>query len=488
MSWTGRTFSLICMLILGLGAISPPAKAGTSVIIAETLKPWTGDLDGIIERGYLRIAAPHNPLFLTFGGDKAFGLVAERARELESYLKDRVDAPISVVVLPIPRDQQLDALIEGRADVVDANLTITPDRADRVAFTDPLRENVSEIVITGSAADAVSSFDDLVTVGLHLRRSSSYFEHVERLNAERATAGKPKIPVVPVDQLLEDHDLLEMVQAGVIPATVVDDHKASLWAQVFDSITLHEDLAVNEGGQIAMAVRQDAPELNSLLNGFVETVRKGTLLGNIFDKRYLDSADWIERINLPDKRAGNREIVSLIRKYASEYEVDWMLVVAQAFQESRLDQSKRSDAGAIGVMQVLPSTASDPKVGIDDISDPDNNIHAGVRYLSLLRDTYFDDPEITELDRLLLSLAAYNAGPGNIAKSRKRAESMGLDPNRWFSHVEVATQRAVSREPVVYVRNIFKYSVSLRLMQDLRASEAAAMERATPPKATKQDQ
>jgi len=481
------SFLLACFLLASaLVAAVPAAEADDSVelLAIEALAPWTGDLDGIEQRGFIRVAIPHNPLFLAYQGEEAVGLAAERMRELERFLTKRTGSRIGVMVMPTARDELIPALIGGRADLVDANLTVIGDREELIAFSDPIRDSVEELVITGPGAPEVESFDDLVATGLFLRPSSSYFAHVAALNQARSTAGKPPIPIRAVNELLEDNDLIEMVEVGLIPAIVMDDHKARLWAQEFGSVTIHETLSVNQGGRTALGFRKDSSKLKAALDDFVATIRTGSLLGNIFDKRYLKSSRWIENLDLEDDSETEKEVVGLIRKYAERYGIDWTLIVAQAFQESRLDQAKTSEAGAVGVMQILPSTAGDPSVGIPDITTPENNVHAGIRYLTNLRETYFDDPDIRDLDRVLLSLAAYNAGPGNIRKARRRAKKMGLDPNRWFNHVEVATQKAVSGEPVIYVRNIFRYAVSLRLRQEIagEVEEARrAIEKGTAP-------
>ena len=136
----------------------------------------------------------------------------------------------------------------------------------------------------------------------------------------------------------------------------------------------------------------------------------------------------------------------------------------------------RSPAGAVGVMQILPATAADANVGIRDISSRENNVHAGVKYLRFLRDRYFSDAGIEPMDRVLLSLAAYNAGPRNIARARNKATQMGFDPNRWFGHVEVAAANSISREPVTYVRNIYKYYVVFSQLEAIRVEREALLE------------
>jgi len=465
---------LVAALCLGLSAAPGQADADdqTDVLLEQALEPWTGDLEGIAARGFLRIGVPHNPLFIAYDGEKTVGLAEESGRELEKHLKEVHGLDIRMMLITLPRDEMFPALVEGRVDLLWANLTITADRAAEVAFTDPVRGDVREILVSGPGAGDIASLDDLAEVGLHLRPASSYFVHVAALNETRDAP----IPVTEVDGILEDRDLLEMVNAGLIPAIIVDDHKARLWAQVFEDITLHEEIAVNEGGEIGWAVRQDAPDLLAALNGFVAKVKTGTLLGNILDKRYVQSADWLEKVPAEGEDSRYAEVLPFVMEHAEAYGLDWRMIIAQGYQESRLDQSKRSHAGAVGIMQLLPSTAKDPNVGIPDIQDAAANVEAGVKYLRFLKDRYFSEPGIAPLDRVLFALAAYNAGPGNIRKARARAEKMGFDPDVWFENVEIATAKAVSREPVIYVRNIYRYAVYFRLREEARAKAAAARE------------
>jgi membrane-bound lytic murein transglycosylase MltF len=202
-------------------------------------------------------------------------------------------------------------------------------------------------------------------------------------------------------------------------------------------------------------------------------------LGNILLKRYLGSTKWMENSWSETGRAKYRTTVDIIRKYSKQYKFDWLIIAAQGYQESTLDQSKRSHAGAVGVMQILPATAADPNVGIPDIGKIDQNIHAGVKYLRFLRTRYFSSSEISAADSVLFSFAAYNAGPRKIARARRRAAKMGLDRNRWFGNVEIAAARSISREPVNYVRNIFKYYVTYRRLEEIRKMRESSTGRAT---------
>jgi membrane-bound lytic murein transglycosylase MltF len=434
-----------------------------TAIIHEALAPWTGDLDGIIERQRLRVSVPHNPLAVAYDGEKRIGLAVEIERELEAWLEETLDTGIDVILMPMPRDRLLPAVLEGQADLSMGNWTVTPERSESYAFTDPIRTGVDEILVTGPAAPDVVSFDDLARYGLYLRTSSSYHAHIQSLNEDRIAKGLEPIPVSEANPLLEDYDLLDLVNAGIAPAIIVDNHKAEFWAQLFPDIKLHPELTTHSGGEIAWALRPDSSKLLAHINSFVAKIRKGTLLGNILINRYLGSIEWIDDIRNRETMGRFDEVAPFIQTHSQAYEFDWIMVLAQAYQESKLDHSLKSPAGAVGVMQILPDTAADPNVAIPDISTIDNNVHAGVRYLRFLRERYFSDPEITDLDQTLLSFAAYNAGPANIAKARKKATELGLDPNVWFDNVETATARTVSREPVIYVRNIFKYYVAFQL-------------------------
>ena len=468
---------MLLSILFGGGALLA-ADNPQDEVLEHANQPWHGDLDGMTERGFLRILTVHNPLFFSFDGAQKTGMVAVLARLFEDHLAEeigRVRSP-TVVVIPVARDELIPGLVEGRGDLVMGNLTITPERQKLVDFGPPVHPDVDELVITGPAAKEVTSLDDLVQTGLYVRRSSSYFEHLQTLNAAREAQGKPPIPITEGDENLEDYDLLDMVNAGILGAIVVDSHKADFWEQVFDKIEVHRDIPVHSGNRIAWAIRKDSPRLMQSITAFSETVKKGSLLGNILRQRYLGEADWLENALSGEDRKRYEETVEIIKRYADRYEFDWLIIAAQAYQESRFDQSKRSPAGAIGVMQLLPSTAADDAVGIPDISQLENNIHAGVKYLHWLRETYFSDPAIAPIDQSLFSFAAYNAGPGNMQRARKRARRLGFDPNRWFGNVEIGMYRAVSGEPASYVRNIYKYYVTYQGLERSRQAREKALE------------
>ena len=478
MRFLSSALCLLSLLPVFLVGGSVQASSEQDEIMKHANEFSTGDLDDIIDRRFLRILTVHNPLFFSFDGEKQRGVMADIAKMFEKHLAEeigRVRSP-TIVIIPVGRDELIPGLIKGRGDVVMGNLTITPKRQELVDFGPALYPNVDELVVSGPAAKKINSFDDLVKTGLYLRRSSSYFEHLQELNAERKQQGKKPVPITEADENLEDYDMLDMVNAGVIKAVVVDSHKAGFWAQVFDKIKVHRELSVHSGNQIAWAIRKDSPALMKSISAFGETVRKGSLLGNIVMKRYFGNTRWIENSLAGKGRKRYEETIEVIKQYADKYEFDWLLIAAQAYQESRFDHTKTSSAGAVGVMQVLPSTSASKAVGIPDISSMDANVHAGVKYLHWLRKTYYSNEAISALDRVLFSFAAYNAGPGNMKRARRRAKQLGFDPNRWFGNVEIGMYRAVSGEPASYVRNIYKYYVTYQGLEKSRMARAKALE------------
>ena len=428
---------------------------------------WLGDLDEMVERRVIRVLTVFSRGWYFLDGPDQRGVTYEAVKRFEEAINERFETGnlrVHVVIIPVARERLLPALAGGYGDIAAGNLTITPEREEVVDFADGWNLEVDEIVVTGPSAPPLSDLDALGGQTIHVRRSSSYYNSLVALNQRFLASGISEVELVDTADHLEDDDLLEMVNAGLLPMVVVDSHKATFWAQIFDAIELRPDLAVRRGSQIAWALRKGTPQLREVVNEFVRENRRGTLMGNIILNRYLRDTDWVQNSYVSEGLERFSEMVGLFRRYGDEYGFDWVMVAAQGYQESRLDQSLRSRAGAIGVMQLLPSTAADANVGIPDITVLENNIHAGVKYLRFLRDRYFDDPMLDAFNASLLSFAAYNAGPGRVARLRAEAEESGLDPNVWFNNVEVIAAKRIGRETVQYVSNVYKYYVAYRLI------------------------
>jgi membrane-bound lytic murein transglycosylase MltF len=436
------------------------------------------DMAGAIERGILRVLVGYSQTHYFMDGLRIRGISAENLKRFEPFLHEHMGRPdprINLLPVPVARDEMIEFLAAGIGDMAVGNITITEERKELVDFSVPLRRGVSELIVHGTGVEDVSTLEDLAGRSVHVRPSSSFVSSIEAQNETLAAAGLPPMEIVPMDERMQTEDILELVNAGVIAITVADSHMAEFWSEVLDGIVVRKDLALATDREIAWAIRKDLKELKPIVDDFVLTHREGTLVGNVLFQRYLESNRYVRNASASADRRRFEALADIFQRYSQDYEFDWLLIAAQAYQESRLIQTRRSPAGAIGVMQLLPSTAMSPAVSIPNIEELEANIHAGHKYLRHLTDHYFDDPEIDEMNRHLFAFAAYNAGPTRINRLRREAASRGLDPNRWFANVERIAAEKVGREPVTYVRNIFKYYVTYKLMQDEEAAAPPAV-------------
>jgi len=432
--------------------------------------PFTGDLTQMMERRVIRALVPRSRTDFFIHNGKPAGAMADLLHEYEKFLnagRSKSDIEIKIAFVPVRFDQLIPSLLEGKGDLIAAMMTVTPEREEQVDFVSGKQLIVDEVVVTARSADAVESLQDLSGRSVYALSGSSHLLHLEQLSQELVDQGREPIQIIESDPNLVSEDILELVNAGVVEMTIADDFKADLWAQILPDIVVHNELKVNIDGNVGWVVRKSNSELNTHLSEFIETIKKGSMLGNILFKRHYQSTKWIKNPVSEEEREKFAQMASMFKKYAGEYGFDHLAIAAQAYQESGLDHNVRSAAGAVGVMQVLPSTAADSNVGIADIEDLENNIHAGVKYMAFMRDRYFKEPGLNENDRRAFLWASYNAGPNKVRKLRNRASEMGLDPNRWFFNVEHAAHDIIGQETVRYVSNIYKYYIAYHLLTEL---------------------
>ena len=375
---------------------------------------------------------------------------------------------VQIVIIPTPSEDLLSGLREGRGDIATGNLTITSERKKIVDFSEPFASGAKEGIVAAKGTPDLNALEELSGRKIIIRPSSSYYESLKGLNNRFKKSGLKKIKIMKADPYFEDEDILEMANAGRIPITTVDDHLAEAWSKVFENLTVYPELAVRTGGELAWAFRKNSPKLKKVINKFVAGHKQGTKLFNMVTNRYLKSTKWVKNALAKEDLQRLSEADAFFIKYADQYGFDWLLVAALAYQESKIDQSLRSPAGAIGVMQLLPSTAKDPNINIPKIEDLENKIHAGVKYLRFIRDRYFEKEPMDEANKSLFTIASYNAGPAKIANLRKEAVRTEFDPNVWFRNVEVIAAKRIGRETVQYVSNIYKYYTDYRLIEDKR--------------------
>ena len=197
----------------------------------------------------------------------------------------------------------------------------------------------------------------------------------------------------------------------------------------------------------------------------------GTSFGNTLLRRYLQNTKWVTDATSTEAMRKFQEYVGYFKKYAAEYDFDYLMLVAQGYQESLLDQNRRNPSGAVGIMQVIPKYAAAPPISISNVDRAENNIEAGAKMLHNIAETYFKDDKLDSLNKTLMVFASYNAGPSRIVRLRKKAASEGLDPNQWFGNVELVAAQDVGQETVQYVSNIYKYYVAYKLTLEEAATQ-----------------
>ncbi len=495
-----RRYSWICFALLlipaelaaqkttGGPAAQQATQAGGLTEASAALGLHTGDFDGMQQRRMIRAAVLFNKTNYFIDRGQPRGLTYEALLEFERLINRKLNPTdrtgknkILVVLIPMnPATAERD-LLSGKADIVAAPIIITEERKKRFDF---VRTGFSreDVVVSGPAAPALAGLDDLAGREVYLGKTDVGWERLEARSRQLTAAGKPAIQLEAADSNLQWEDAIEMANAGMVQYAVVPLYLATLWKNVFPNLKIYASFPVVEKVDMGWALRKDSPKLRGMLEEFVKTHGAGTTFGDTLVNRYAKNPQFIKNSRSAESVRRFQELAALFRKYADKYDFPWLLVAAEAYQESGLNHAAVSPVGAIGVMQVMPTTAATAPVNIPNVKELENNIHAGVRLLKFIRDDFFKDDPMDPVNKTLMTLAAYNAGPARIRQCRQMATQMGLDPNVWFNNVEYAVAKRVGAETVNYVSNIYKYYVGYKLNQ----SESAARSKAKQAPAKKQ--
>ena len=475
----------VCCSAPAFAQAEPAASAPATkqrALPTET-REWKGDFDAMLKRRVIRVLVPYSRTLYYNDKGRERGISAEGVRAFEQYLNKKYAAqlgkrPLTVYLVPTTRDELLPDVAGGLGDIAAGNLTVTETRKQIVDFASSEEgKSNREIVLSGPKSEAVASAEALSGKTVHVRWSSSYHDSLVALNERLVQQGKPAVKLVQVPDELEDEDMMEMLNVGLLDYIVVDDWKAAMWAQVLPKVKLNEGAVLRDNGVVGWAIRKNSPQLAAELADFHANHLKKQGVAN-----YLRQQQGKRVRALKDSAASAdaqrfEELMVLFRKYGERYAFDPLMLAAQGYQESQLNQQAKSHVGAIGVMQIMPATGAELKVG--DIRVTEANIHAGTKYMDQLMSRYFKDADFSPANRALFAFASYNAGPGHIAKIRKEAERRGLDPNKWFNNVEMVTAEKIGIETTTYVRNIFKYYTSYKLTLDAQQDRDKARGQAT---------
>jgi membrane-bound lytic murein transglycosylase MltF len=441
-------------------------KTSAQVTLPTPFGRYTDDLDGMLKRRNIRALVLISPIGFFYSQGHPMGANYEALREFESFVNQKMKTgalKLKVTFIPLRPDEVEAALNQGVGDVIAYALVVTPERQQKVAFTVPLQTDVKQVVVSGPKFGTVSSLEDLGGKEIYVNPLAVSYQNLQKVNEKLKAAGKPLIVIKASDQYLLDDDLIQMVNAGLLPATVTSDSRAKLWSQVLPNLTLHSNPVIASGAQTAWAMRKDNPQLKQLLDEFITPRAVGTSFGNTLVRRYLQNTKWVKDSTSAEEMKKYAAMVAFFQKYAEQYGFDYLMIAAQGYQESLLDQKKRNPSGAVGIMQVIPKNAAASPINIPNVNTAENNIQAGVKMLRNIEDQYFNDPALDPVDKTLMVFASYNAGPNRIARLRKQAAQEGLDPNKWFGNVELMVAKDVGQETVTYVSNIYKYYIAYKL-------------------------
>lgn len=429
--------------------------------------PQYGDLDSMIARRRIRALVPYTHLYYQINGKVRRGVAFEALNLFEKNINDQLKfypPKVRILFIPVNRKQIIPLLRDGYADIAYAGMAITEERQKLVDFSLPTITGLKEIIVAGKESPKLNSLADLSGKELYLHVGSSYEAAALKLSDSLEQAGLPPIDIKAVDPYLEVEDIMELVNTGAMPYSAMVEDLARLWSKVMPNLVLYDKFPLARNISYGMVIRKGSPKLKAAADKFVKKVAKGTVVGNSLYNKYVKSTKLLP--NMHDKKtvAQVRALRITFQKYADRYRLDWLLLVAQGYQESLLNQDARSPVGAVGIMQVLPTTASGRPLYIKNIDKVDNNVHAGVKYMRFLVDEYFSGPEIDTLNCHLFALAAYNCGPGRVKQLRRMAKAKGLNENVWFDNVEIVAAQEIGRETVQYVSNIYKFYTSYRAL------------------------
>jgi membrane-bound lytic murein transglycosylase MltF len=467
-------------------AFEPIRGHAEVVALNAHLKQHTEDLDTLLDLGAIRLLAPYSRTFFFEDRGSFHGVSAEIADELEKYVRrtyPKRRGKFVIVVIPTSRDHLLPDLLDGWGDVALGDIAITPEREKQVTFTTPTFNGVTVIVVTRAGVTPMASADDLSGKDIAASQAKSSYANLVALNERLKAASRPPANILDVPPALEVEDMMEMVAAGLLPAIPAERWAANTWAPVIGRLMIHDKAVLQSGANIGWAVRPSNAKLLAMLNVFIAKFGGGSAR-NLHDMAmyYVRQAERIHAATTPKEMKKFNATLAFFQEFGPMYGFDELMLVAQGYQESQLDQSTRSAAGAIGLMQVLPQTGVEMHVG--NITQARANVHAGAKYMRLMIDEYLGDATFDEQNRALFAFACYNAGPNRIAQLRKEARRNGLNENVWFDNVERVAAHRIGQETVRYVRNIYKYYIGYKLLLESQQRVAGAKAQITVAPAT----
>ena len=464
---------ILCPVILGAQSSRP--IGATKLEDRINNENLTGDLDGIAKRRLLRILVVPTALGFYFNGSQMQGAMYDLGRELEKELNKKLktgNLTIAAVFIPVARKDMIAKLAAGQADLAGTLIVPRENQAAAVDYTAPLIPDAAGVVVTGPAAPPIAKLDDLAGREVYVHMNTAIWDKLGELNEQFHKAGKAPVKLVPADPNLLDDDVAQMVNAGLLPMTIMYDKTADAWARILPKLKVHHDVVLGKA-PLCWAVQRNTPQLKAAVDEFIKTHSLGTAYGNTIARRYLKQTKWVLDATSREDLKRFDEMVKLFRQYGNQYSFPYLLLAAQAYQESGLNQNLKSRVGAVGVMQIKPSTAAADPIDVPGAQKVDRNIEAGAKYMRYMVTHYYANEPMDEVTKGLFAIASYNAGPAKIQKLRREAAERGYNPNLWFNNVEIIASAEIGRETVQYVSNIYKYYLAYKMVTERQARSNA---------------
>ncbi len=432
--------NLLAPMLMGLlaGQVGEPSgddlKDLEPSLTRHTRYRYSADIEAIRKRGVLRVLTRNSSAtyFIARGAQRGFQY------ELASAFAKSLGVRVAMVVPP-SRTALIEALLTGEGDMIAAGMSMTPARAERVRFTAPLMSAKRVVAIHEQSPKRMESLEDLDRFVLHINRGSTM--HRDALMLQR-TLGRP-LKLAFIDDDAEMEEAARRVSAGLYEAILIDDNLLAL-AQAAGG-SLKAALPFGKSRPKAWAVHPGAVDLHAAADRFI--ARSKRLMAVLYARYYRPSALGARRARDITYRADDFGRISpyddLFREAGKKTGIDWRLLAAVAYTESRFRPEAKSGWGAVGLMQVLPNTGRE--VGYQDVTSPRNNILAGAKYLRRLA-RRFEEDGVSKRQQIRFAVAAYNAGLGHIRDARALAQTTNRDPDRWFGHVEEALKLKMHRK------------------------------------------
>ncbi|MCK0543073.1 transglycosylase SLT domain-containing protein [Pseudomonas syringae pv. aptata] len=458
-----RSALLSLMCLLPLLPLQASARQTGPEVVQHTVQ--VRDLPAIRSSKVLRVLVNQSR---NSSGDvkgQEIGVEYHRLQAFEQYLNShsRAGQKITIKVIPKAKNQLPTALQRGEGDMIAPGELLDVSDAKGIQASAPIVHDVPLVLVGVRGQRSVRRVDQLSGKTLSLPTGSAADEALHQVNRQLELRKLPLAKIEWVDPSLAVEDVLEMVQAGIYPMTLVEQPIAERWARIMPKLRIERGLTLQTHGDISWFVRDNATQLRASVDDFLKDYKPSAQQDQVFANAYKNTY----KVNNPLVRNNLQRLEQLrpmLQRHADAQGMDWLDLAALAFKESKLDPSAKGSGGATGLLQITPSAAK--SVGVPSIQSADDNIRAGSRYMALIQRKYFSSNRVNERERMAFVMAAYNLGPERVQGMREEARRRGLNPNQWFFQTERVAMEQGGANVVAFVNSVNKYYLAFDRERD----------------------